>query len=117
MIILVCGGRDFNQYTTAFKALSALPFEVTKVVNGGARGADKISSRWAKDNSIELAEYPAEWNKHGRAAGPIRNSEMLKLESIDYVVALPGGRGTEDMIKKAKSAGIPVVRIILKETE
>lgn len=111
MIVLVCGGRDFQKKSLAFDALDALPFKITKVINGAARGADKISSLWAKSRGIDYQECPADWNKYGKAAGPIRNSQMLSEFDIEYLIAFPGGTGTEDMIKKTKAAGIPVVRI------
>lgn len=114
MKVLVCGGRNFNNKKLLFNALDSLPFSVTKIINGGANGADKLSTEWAKANQIDYVEYPPDWKKYGKAAGPIRNSEMLLLESIDYVVAFPGGRGTQDMIKKAKNAGIKVLVVVLK---
>lgn len=111
MIVLVCGGRNFYNKSLLYSALKAAPFEITKIVNGGANGADKLSTIWAKEKGIPYVEYPAEWNKYGRRAGPIRNAEMLELENIDYVIAFPGGKGTEDMIKRAEAKGIKVLKV------
>lgn len=111
MIVLVCGGRDFNNKSLLFEALNSVPFTITKIVNGAAKGADKLSTEWAKEKGIQYVEYPAEWNKYGKIAGPVRNSQMLQDEDIDYVVAFPGGRGTEDMIGKAKAKDIEVLRV------
>lgn len=119
MIVLVCGGRDFANKSLLYTALDSVPFTITKIVNGAAKGADKLSTKWAKEKGIPFQEYPAEWNKYGRAAGPIRNSQMLQDEKIDFVIAFPGGTGTRDMIGKARSAGIQVlkVKVISKDTE
>lgn len=109
--ILVCGGRNFQNKNLLFKALSSLPFAVSCVINGGAKGADSLSTQWAIYEDIPYKEYPPDWKKYGKAAGPIRNSEMLQLEDIEYVVAFPGGKGTQDMIRKAKAAGILVIKV------
>lgn len=111
--ILVCGGRDFEDRAFLFHVLSAAhalePFSV--LIHGDARGADRMAGRWAKLNNIRVLEFPAQWVKHGKAAGPIRNSEMLALSQPELVIAFPGGDGTADMIKKAQRAGVPVLRI------
>jgi hypothetical protein len=54
--------------------------------------------------------YKAEWDKHGRAAGPIRNQQMLDDGKPDLVLAFAGGRGTDDMCRRAREAGIEVRR-------
>ena len=64
-------------------------------------------AEWAR---IPVKEYPADWQKHGRAAGPIRNQQMLDEGKPDLVVAFDGGRGTADMIARAEKAGVRVVR-------
>ena len=53
---------------------------------------------------------PADWKQYGRGAGPIRNREMLQYSEPDIVVAFPGGAGTADMIRAARTAGYPVVQ-------
>lgn len=113
LCVLVCGGRNFNDSESVFKILDAVhvKLKIREIVNGAARGADKISSDWAQKNSIRLKEYPAMWNEFGPSAGPIRNSRMISENQIDLVVAFPGGKGTRDMIKKSRSAGIKVLEV------
>lgn len=53
--------------------------------------------------------FPADWHRDGKAAGPIRNRRMLLEGMPDLVVAFPGGRGTADMVRRARAAGIEVV--------
>lgn len=123
--ILVCGGRDYNNRSMVFKTLDKICYErdwITEkdehgnylpnviIVNGAAKGADYWSTEWAVVNWTRLKEYPANWQLYGRAAGHIRNKEML-LECPDLVVAFPGGKGTANMVKIAKKAGIEVIEI------
>lgn len=122
MKVLICGGRDMDRVAAfnwleqylkdelrhASGCFSGLTIE--KVIHGGARSADEAAGDWAKSEGIPVAACPADWKKHGKAAGPIRNREMLVVHKPDYVVALPGGKGTEDMIRRAEAFGVPVIR-------
>lgn len=108
MKIIVCGGRDYDDYNTVSRVLWELhdQYKFTTVVQGGARGADMLGKRWAFENKFPCLEFAADWKKHGNAAGPIRNQEMLDESEAEIVVAFPGGRGTFDMIKRAKHKGV-----------
>jgi hypothetical protein len=98
-------------YDDAACAYSMLDlFGVSFVAQGGARGADALAGQWAQDRGVSQKRIPAEWIKHGRAAGHIRNAYML-LEKPDLVIAFPGGTGTADMVRQAKKAGVCVVEI------
>jgi precorrin-6x reductase len=78
---------------------------------GDAGGADALASAWSLVYGIPNRRYVAKWGKHGRAAGPIRNQQMLEDNPIDLVIAFPGGAGTADMVSRAEAAGIEVRRI------
>ncbi len=109
--ILVCGGRDYVNRVHLFQVLTKIatewPGQIT-LIHGGASGADSLAGEWAKLRGIRTTIYPADWKRDGRSAGPIRNSEMLIDGKPDLVVAFPGGRGTADMVTKARRAGIPI---------
>jgi len=77
------------------------------IIAGGARGADTLAFQWALDVERPVTVVPARWRQHGKAAGHIRNQQMIDMEP-DLVVACPGGRGTTDCINRAIKAGIPV---------
>jgi UDP-N-acetylmuramoylalanine-D-glutamate ligase len=113
--ILVCGGRDYFNYAKVCEVMNNLWSKQTTpmvVIEGGARGADTLARLWAKTNNhVEVNTYPADWKSYGRAAGAIRNKQMLDEGKPDLVVAFPGGSGTADMVKRAKKAGIEVVEI------
>lgn len=111
MRLLVCGGRDYADRENVFRALDELHREpgIAVVIHGAAKGADELAAEWAKARGIEQETYPADWKKHGRAAGPIRNGEMLRDSRPDALLAFSGGPGTADMVKKANAAGVPVL--------
>ncbi len=108
--VLVCGGRDYNDLNVSWAALRFLaPVEI---IEGGARGADGMARGYSHNILGRPPKtFKADWDKHGKAAGHIRNAQMLAEGKPDYVLAFPGGRGTEDMVSKAKAAKVPVIRV------
>jgi predicted Rossmann-fold nucleotide-binding protein len=106
MKLIIAGGRDYAMTFQDHAALSAINANlgVTEVVSGAASGADKGGEQWATAVGIPVKQFPADWNAHGRAAGPIRNGQMA--EYADALAVFPGGRGTENMIKQAKAKGL-----------
>lgn len=107
MILLICGGRRFFDYKMLCDAIEALPFSPTLVVEGGATGADSLGKAWAIQNNVHYAEVPALWNSRNKKAGFDRNSAMLLLKP-ECCLAMPGGNGTADMVRKCREAGVPV---------
>lgn len=114
---LICGGRDFDDWEMFDAALrsvannSGVPWVV---IHGAAKGADRMADRWVQEMraggvDIQLIRVPADWERHGRHAGPIRNQQMLDEHKPDLVIAFPGGRGTADMVSRAKAAEITVI--------
>jgi hypothetical protein len=81
------------------------------LIEGEAPGADTLAREWATEQGIPVERYPADWNRHGKAAGPIRNRRMLVEGKPDLVVAFPGGRGTANMISQAEAAGVKVLKV------
>lgn len=108
--ILVCGGRDFRDTKMLDEVLSEIAFRfgIREIIHGGANGADTMAGCWGQKHNIPVLVYPADWKKHGRAAGPIRNQQMLDEGKPDWVVAFPGGRGTAHMVNIARKAGVTV---------
>lgn len=111
--VLVCGGRGYEDRVSLFKVLDAAHYAnpIECLIHGAARGADSLAADWALDRDVLCKAYPADWDRDGRAAGPIRNQRMLDEGKPHMVVAFPGGRGTADMIRRAEKAGVPVVRV------
>ena len=116
MRVLVCGSRTFSDPLAVYSVLFGLTATVGDdpdfvVIQGGANGADRLAANWADDFGCHSIEVPADWDRHGKAAGPIRNHKMLEHKP-DVVWAfvdkpLVASRGTNDMVVRARSAGIP----------
>jgi len=113
--MLVCGGRDWvssvARVNLVQQVLSALPVPDILIVGGDdtdrQNSVDGTAFLWALNRGIPIAVVKPHWDRWKRAAGPMRNAAMLKL-CPTLVVAFPGGRGTEDMVRKANAAGVPV---------
>lgn len=110
MRVIVCGGRDYTDREAAFAALDRFHAQkgITCLIQGGATGADALAYEWALLRRVIAHNVPADWSKHGKAAGPIRNQQMIDKYRPNALIAFPGGRGTDDMMKRAKAARLPV---------
>lgn len=105
--VVVFGSREFDDYdflketlVQQFKYKHLEPSDVT-IVEGGARGADALAEFFAKEHSgVAHKQFPADWDKHGKSAGHIRNSEMAKY--CDFGIAFWDGKskGTRSMVEK-----------------
>lgn len=112
-VVLVCGGRDYDEEHVVDHVLSAVVRPGDIVLDGQCPygGADELAHLWAKANGRTSIRVPAKWGKQGRAAGPKRNQRMLDEAKPAFVVAFPGGRGTADMTRRARKAGVPVLTV------
>lgn len=115
MRLLVCGGRGYRDHDKVDEVMAGLHYpggKITHLIQGGATGADTLAAKWAAYHRIPcVLTYYAQWGKHGRKAGPIRNRLMLTDGMPDLVVAFPGGRGTANMVSRAHEAGVRVMQI------
>ena len=109
MRVLICGGRklDLSKVADWLEEWTP-PRPVSLVIYGDANGADMGGQLWAVREHIEMLCFFANWEKYGRAAGPIRNKQMLEEGKPDLVIAFPGGKGTGNMVKQAIDAGVEV---------
>lgn len=118
MRVIVCGGRDYFDGDHIHNTLCDIDAErgpITCVIHGAATGADTEGMIWAQTmatiRKVTHAPFRADWRAHGKAAGPIRNQRMLDEGRPDLVIAFPGGKGTADMVSRARQAGIEVIEI------
>lgn len=108
--LAVVGSRDYLDYQE-FSSLLQLLLRTwsgpVELVSGGARGADSLASRYSQDHRLSIRVFWADWNQHGKAAGMIRNREIVQYSTA--LVAFWDGesRGTANSISLAKRAGIP----------
>ena len=114
--VLVTGGRAFPDRESVVARLAACRQEaqqwgLTLIVIHGAcpTGADHWAALWCRRKGVEERRFPAQWDIWGRSAGPRRNQQMLDEGQPDLVLAFPGGRGTADMVRRARAMGVLVV--------
>lgn len=128
MRILVCGGRTFQDWDKLNETLNTLHAiqPITCIIEGGARGADRLARLWAQKNGVRYETYASDWKNisypdsvirydaHGQPydanAGPRRNKKMLEEGKPDLVVGFKGSKGTMDCLKQAKNMGIQIAR-------
>lgn len=112
MIILITGSRDFDDGSLMENTLLNIShgYDDVTVVHGGAKGADSLAGKIAEFHGWDVVCFPAQWDIHGKAAGPIRNQQMVEY-GPDIAVSFPIGqsRGTRDCMNRVRKAGIPVV--------
>jgi hypothetical protein len=106
--VIVAGSRGIDDYGAVARAMADSGLDVKVVLSGRARGVDRLGERWAQEHGAAIELYPADWARHGRAAGMIRNAQMVG--SADALVALWDGssRGTGHVIRLAREAGLRV---------
>lgn len=107
-IFAVVGSRDFDDYDLLKSELSK--FEITKIISGGAKGADSLAERYAAENNIPTEIYKPDWSI-GKHAGIMRNKTIV--DNSDRVIAFWDGssKGTLSSINHAKKNGKPTIII------
>ena len=112
--IIVCGGRDFTNEALLDQALNhflgSIPTAELTIVEGDAKGADKMAEAWGNSWDVKVETHKADWDKFGKSAGYKRNQAMLDSK-VDGVIAFPGGPGTKMMVEIARKAGVRVVEV------
>ena len=118
MKIIICGGRDFNDYILMeeiFEQVSSQNnFKNIEIVCGMAKGADRLGEELAKNKGFKIKYFPANWDLHGKSAGYHRNVEMAKYILEDGMVLAFWNRrsqGTKHMIDTAKKLKIDTIII------
>lgn len=115
MKLICAGSREVEDEDFVHRYLNSLHLHepITAIVSGLAKGPDSFGKNWALVNGIPVLEFPADWNRYGNAAGPIRNEEMMKVG--DALVAFWDGQspGTKNMISLMRKAGKANLVIIM----
>lgn len=130
MRTIIAGSREITDPSIVERAVAASSFKITEVVEGGARGVDKLGKEWAKKNGIQVTTFPANWKdtkragavvkkrknewtgkmeEYDAAAGSFRNEQMASY--ADALIAIQTGGdtpGTQNMISLAKKYQLKV---------
>lgn len=109
---VITGGRDITDKTLIESHLNDMMSKYgkpTEFIHGDCCGVDKIGGQWAEANNIPVKKFPANWSKHGKAAGPMRNREMAEYcLKEDLCIGIWDGKskGTKDMLTVCEKKGI-----------
>jgi len=121
MKVIIAGSRSFdsdiNLIGMVMDAVLKSKFQITEVVSGGARGVDQAGEYFAQLYNIPCKIFYPDWNKHGKAAGVIRNADMAEYSEALIVLWDGESKGTANMIKRAKALGLPIYEHFKYETE
>ncbi len=113
--VIVCGGRDFENKQVCFEYLGKIVpgRKNVTIISGHANGADKFGEEYAALHGLNCVVFKPDWKQYGRAAGPIRNKQMLEyaIEETPLIIAFWDGKskGTKNMIDQSKKAGAEVI--------
>lgn len=125
--VIIAGSRGFYDYellkSVADICIGRDVINV-EVISGTAMGADKLGEQYAKERGFKVMRFPALWNKYGKSAGFIRNTQMAKYATINkdddsMLIAFWDGKsnGTRHIIKQAESNGMKVYVIKYKAND
>ena len=118
--VIIAGGREYNNYDFLrercdFYLQNKFNEEDVIIVSGHAKGADALGERYAQERGLACEQYPADWEKYGRGAGPIRNEQMANVANALIAFWDGQSRGTANMINLAMSKGLKVAVVNYKQ--
>jgi hypothetical protein len=119
MKVIIAGSRNIDDYSLIVEAVERSGYNITEVVSGCAVGIDRLGERWAIANNIPIKEMPADWNRNGKAAGPMRNRDMAEYADAAIVIwdgKSPGSRNmVENMIRRKKPYYVALTSTTLED--
>ena len=120
--MIVAGGRTFQDYALLCAHLDRITAEIPgkiELISGHAPGADTLGERYAREHKIKLRVFQARWDLYGKAAGVLRNQQMMEYALRRSAIAVffwdGSSRGTRDAIRRALKAGIDTRIIRIEE--
>lgn len=114
-IIVVAGGRDFDDYEKLKEVLDSMNLSCEDtIVSGTARGADSLGEIYALENNIHLLRLPANWTKFGKSAGFKRNVQMAEIATEGVIFWDGKSRGSQNMIYQLSRLNKPKTIVYYK---
>lgn len=130
MKTIIAGTRTIEAYDAVKNAIEESGFDITMVVSGVCRGVDKLGERWAKENTVPVNPFPADWdnithpdaviktNRYGKKydakAGHRRNKQMAEYADALIVIWDGFSPGTKNMIETAERNGLSIHEVKIK---
>lgn len=99
MKVIIAGTRSINDYKLVVDSIKSSGYTITEVVSGCATGVDWLGEQWARANDIPIKEMPANWDRDGKSAGPMRNRMMAEYADAAVIIWDGESRGTRNMIE------------------
>ena len=119
MKLIVAGSRDITDeivvrcaidFARLYLVRDSKP-AITELVSGACEGVDRCAEAYAQYEGMPVTQFPADWDRHGKAAGPLRNAEMAKYADAALILRYPESKGSLSMAREARAAGIPMIEI------
>ena len=120
MKCIIAGSRTITDPLELEKAIKLSGFQITEIISGGCRGVDSLGENYAEANKIPVQIFRPDWEQYGKAAGPLRNTQMATYVGEEgALIALHDGisSGTHDMIRKAERFNLKVYVHLVKKEE
>jgi hypothetical protein len=111
--VIIAGSRSVKRLEDVAQAVKESGFTITTVISGTAAGADRLGEEWARDKGIPVERFPADWEKHGKKAGFIRNVQMAETAAALIAIWDGKAKGTAHMIGIAERRCMRVFKHIV----
>ena len=112
--VIICGGRNITDPNLLMQLWASSKIEIDEVVSGACRtGVDKMGEELAYDFDLPIKRFPANWNIHGKAAGPIRNELMARYATHMLIIWDGKSRGSGDMLRRGKKHGLRIFEMVI----
>lgn len=108
MKTIIAGSRSYHNRAFLDDAITKAKLDITEVVCGCASGVDSMGRDWAKEQGIPVTEFPADWDTHGKAAGPLRNEQMAQYADALILVWDGKSPGSRSMLGLARRYGLTI---------
>jgi hypothetical protein len=120
MKVIIAGSRHMNDTPAnrriMERGIKQSHYDIKEIVSGTQRGADKLGERYAEHYNIPVTRFPANWNRYGKGAGPIRNTEMAHYADALIVFIWPQSRGSRNMLDTMMKLGKPWFAVFMERT-
>lgn len=113
MRTIIAGSRTIDNYDLVKHCIKESGFDITEVVSGCAKGADRLGEKYAEENNIPIKRFPAQWDLYGKSAGYKRNMQMAEYAEALIVIIENNSRGSNHMKNIAEKIGLKVYSLIL----
>lgn len=100
--VIIAGSRTISDYELVEKIVLESDFVISEIVSGKAPGVDTLGERYAYEYVIPVKQFPADWVRHGKKAGPIRNEDMANYADAAILIWDGKSPGTKNMLEHMK---------------